>query len=224
MQNEKENLNIGDKINDFVQKNRKSIFAVICAVVVLFAGMLIYYYISDSLNKTAISKVEDLNRRFIELYDDISEGLETHEIETLLADLFEFAQSHSGFPGSKAWSLIANIYSDRKDWPLAEEMWIKAAKVGEKTYLGPISLFQAAAVNEEQGNFERAIEFYQQCVDHKFEFPAVARAQFSIGRLNEQIGNYPEAIEAYRAILINWQGIPVWQHLARSRITAIETR
>ncbi|MCL2765471.1 MAG: tetratricopeptide repeat protein [Treponema sp.] len=214
----------GEKINDFIQNNRKGIIAAFAVFVLVFVGFIAYFFISDNLNKQAIAEVEELNRRFIDLQQDIQEGSSTDMTEKLLADLIEFAQKKSKFPGSKAWSLAGQIYSQRKDWALAEEAWLNAAKSGEKTYLGPIALFQAAAVCEEQGKYERAIELYRECVSHPFEFPAAPRAQFSIGRLNEQIGNFPDAIEAYRAVTINWPEIPVWQNLARSRITAIEIR
>ncbi|MDR0320267.1 MAG: tetratricopeptide repeat protein, partial [Treponema sp.] len=127
-----------------------------------------------------------------------------------------------GYAGSKAWSIIAQIHSRKEEWQQAEETWLKAAHKGARTYLGPIALFNAAAAAEEQGKLEQAIELLEQCLAHKFEFPAAPRAQFSIGRLNEQLGNTGAAMEAYRIVLINWADMPVWQQLARSRITALE--
>jgi len=222
MQNENEKTNTTDKINDFIQRNRKSIFIILGTIVVLFLGVISYFIISDNINKKATAKLDELNDRYaaIKFFED--EDYYTEEVETLISDMTEFASKNRGFPASRVWSFTASIYSGRKEWIKAEETWLKSASEGNKTYLGPIALFNAAAAAEELGKYEDAIELLEKCLKHKFEFPAAPRAQFSIGRLYEQQENPTAALEAYRAVLINWPQMPVWQHLARSRIAAIE--
>jgi tetratricopeptide (TPR) repeat protein len=210
----RESQNIGDKISDFVQKNRKGIFVSFAVLIILFLGFVAFLFISDSQNKKAIAEFEEINRNLSEL--------SIEETDELLEKMSVFAGKNKVFAGSRAWSVIGQIYIDREEWELAEEAWLNAAKAAPKTYLGPIALFQAAAVSEEQGKYEQAIDLYNQSITSKFDFPFAARAQFSIGRLYEHIGDFPSAVEAYRAVLINWSEIPVWQHLARSRIIAIE--
>jgi len=228
MQNNND-LNFGDKINGFVQKNRKGILISVSAVCILVAGLIVFLSLQDVFNKKAIGEVEELSRRFNDVrYSIDSEEREQNasnsDIEALLADLNTFAKNKKGIAASKAWSMIAQIHSGRKDWQQTESAWLNAAKTGNKTYLAPISLFNAAVAAEEQGKLEQAIQLLEQSVAHPFEFPAAPRAQFSIGRLYEQMNNYPAAVEAYRAVLINWQDVPVWQNLANSRIAAIEIR
>jgi len=223
MQNN-ENQNVTDKINDFVTKNRKAIFIVIGAIIVLFVGLISYLSISDTLNKKAITALDELNGKFDDLSLNNEEDYNTPEVETILAEFKTFAEKTNGFSGSKAWAVIGQIYSGRKDWANAQEAWLSAAKKGNKTYLAPIALFNAAAAAEEQGNLEQAIELLERCVAHKFEFPAAPRAQFSIGRLHETLGNNTAAMDAYRAVLINWPQMPVWHNLARSRIAVIEDK
>jgi len=223
MQDDK-NPGLGEKINGFIQRNRRGIILSASAVFILVAGLVVFLSLRDVLGKKAIAEVEELNRRFDEIRFLVGDENYASDIETLLEDVNAFVKNKNGIAGSKAWSIIAQIHSGRNDWQQAESAWLNAAKAGDKTYMGPISLFNAAAAAEEQGKFELAIELLEKSVAHPFEFPAAPHAQFSIGRLYEQIDNYPAAIEAYRAVLINWQDIPVWQHLARSRITAIEIR
>ena len=215
-------LDMGEKISVFVQGNRKGIAAVISVIFILIIGMIVFISLQDVFQKKAISKVEELNTRFDDLRDIIADDPYNSEVQALLTDLNGFAKNKKGFAAGKAWSIIAQIHSNRKDWVNAEEAWLKAAKTADKTYLAPMSLFNAAAAAEEQGNFAEAIEHLEKCIAHPFEFPAAPRAQFSVGRLYEQLNNYPAAVEAYRAVLINWQDFPVWQYLARSRITVIE--
>jgi tetratricopeptide (TPR) repeat protein len=230
MQN-KEILNITDKINDFVQKNRIMIFIVIGVIVLLFAGLIAFLSISEYLNKKAIAEVEELTERFEGIRISIDDENYQNDVNALLAELEAFAGKNSGFPGSKAWSLAANIYSIRNEWQKAEESWLNSARTGNKTYLAPIAFFQAAVAAEEQNKLEQAISYLQQCVSHSFEFPDAPRAQFNIGRLYEQLGNIPAALEAYRAVLINWQwsetlnpNMLVWQNFARNQIIKLEVR
>jgi len=219
-----ENQNVTDKINDFVKNHRKAIFTVIGVIIVLFVGLIAFLSISDSINKKAITALDELYGKYDDLSLNNEEDYNTPEVEALLAEIKTFAEKTNGFAGSKAWAIIGQIYSGRKDWANAEEAWLSSAKKGNKTYLAPIALFNAAAASEEQGNPEKAIELLEQCVAHKFEFPAAARAQFSIGRLYETLGNNTAAADAYRAVISKWPQMPVWQNLARSRLAVIEDK
>lgn len=229
MQDEKNtSANIGERINAFIQRNRKGIFTIGGILIALFVGLVVFLSLQDVFQKRAISEMEELNKRFEDLRLSIADEPYSSDIQALLADLNTFTEKRgfagSGFAKSKALSIIAQIYSDRKEWSLAEEAWIKTSEAGNKTYLGPLSLFNAAAAAEEQGKYEQAIEYLEKCIAHPFEFPSAPRAQFSIGRLYEKMNNYPAAIEAYRMVIVNWQDIPVWQLLARSAIINIEVR
>jgi len=219
---EKANEAAGDRVNDFIQRNRKVIFSVTGIILITFIGLVIFLSVKENMDVKAAEKLEDLNRRYNEISFQIGEEDSNADVSSLLAELVEFAEKTKGLSGSKAWSLAAAIHSGREEWHEAEDAFLKAAKTGDRTYLGPVSLFNAAAAAEEQGKLDQAISLLQECLAHKMEFPAAPRAQFSIGRLNEQLGKNTDAIEAYRAVLINWPDMPVWPQLARSRIIAIE--
>ena len=222
MENENEKQSFVEKINGFSQRNRKGIIIFSSAIFILLAGTIVFFSLQDVFNKKAIAEAEELNVKFQELRYFTNDDSYNAKIQALLSEIEAFAKNKSGYAAGKAWSMAAQIYSSRNEWQKAEETWLNAAKAGDNTYLGPISLFNAAAAAEEQGKIELAIELLQKSIEHKFEFPAAPRAQFSIGRLYEQLGNYPAAIESYRTVLINWQNVPVWQYLAHSRIIAIE--
>lgn len=224
MQNENKNLTVSEKIVEFVQRNKKGILISAGVFVLLLAVLMVFLSLQDVFHNRAIAEVEELNQRYENIRNQITEDFQSSELDTLLADLEKIGVGKRGYPGSKAWSIIAQIHSGRKDWELSKEAWLNAAQKGNNTYLGPISLFNAAAAAEEQGNIEQAIELLQKCISHQFEFPAAARAQFSIGRLYEKQNNPAAAVEAYRSVMTNWQDVPIWQHLARSRITVIELR
>jgi tetratricopeptide (TPR) repeat protein len=221
MQNENKKTDIGEKLIEFIEKYRKVILVSIGVLAVSFIALVVFISLQGVFNKKAIEEVEELSGRFEELRFLMGDESYTADIDTLLADLDKFVKNKGDYAGSKAWSMIAQIHSSRKDWQESKDAWLSAAKTGNKTYLAPISLFNAAVAAEEQGNIKEAIELLEKSISHPFEFPAAPRAQFAIGRLYEKQNDYPAAIEAYRTVLANWQDVPVWQHLARSRITAI---
>ena len=233
MQDNKEKISVGDKIIDFIQKNRKGIFITLGIVIFLFVGLIVFIALSEQINKKAIAEVELLNDEFNDMRSDIINGEKTAEANALIEKSKTFAEKNRGFPAGKAWSIAAQIYSIKENWQQAEEAWANCARAGEKTYLAPIAFFNAAVAAEEQGRALQAIEYLKSCVSHNFEFPYAPRAQFNIGRLYEQLGNSAEAIEAYRAVLINWSweqsasggsNTNIWQNLARNQIIKLEVR
>ena len=223
MQKENENVSTGQRINEFIQKNRKSIFISVGAVILVIVGTIITLSLIEVFDKKAISGAEELNSRYEEVHHRISEETSAEEVQTLLADLNAFAKKNSGFAAGRAWSIIGHIHSDRKEWPEAETAWQSAAKAASKTYLGPVALFNAAVCAEEQEKYPQAIDLYSQSVSHKVIFPAAPHAQFAIGRLNETLNDRAGAIEAYRNVLARWPNVTVWTNLAQSRIIALDT-
>jgi len=217
-----ENTNLGDSINEFIQKNRKAIFTAVGIIIILFLGAIIYVSVKSSLEKNASVTLEELTMKFEDQKANINNEENIDDINALLAELETFAGKIGGFTGGKAWSLAADIYAIRKDWVKAEDAYVKAAGKGKNIYLGPIAFFNAAAAAEEQGKLEQALDYLQQSVSLKVEFPSAPRAQFAIGRLNEALERFSDATDAYREILIKWPEMAEWQNLARSRIIAIE--
>ena len=208
----------------FIQKYRKQIF--ICAGVVLLAliGSLIGLSVRDASRRRAIDAVENLRVRYEEMELVIGVEFMLHELGVLLADIENFARRHSGYPGARAWTLLASVHSRREEWPEAERAWAEAARTGPRTHLAPRAWFNAAIAAEEQGRTEEAIEFYASSVAAPSGFPDASRAQFSIGRLREYLGDTAAAIEAYRAVISGWPHDTEWVSLARSRIITLETR
>jgi cytochrome c-type biogenesis protein CcmH/NrfG len=213
-----------DKFSEFIKRNRKGIYISFSVIILVFVGIIVYLSLNNYLQKKATAEVEVLNGKYEELRLSITDENKIDDVNALLEKLNVFVKGKSSYAGARGWTIIAQIYSAREDWPKAEEAWRNAAKAGGKTYLAPAALFNAAASAENQGKIEEAIELLEKCVAYKFDFPAAPRAQFSIGRLNEQLGNIPAATAAYRAILTNeqWSKIEAWADLAQSRIIAIE--
>jgi tetratricopeptide (TPR) repeat protein len=213
--------NLGTRINDFIRNNRRTIFICLGLVVVFLAAFIGGLTIRDKLREGAISRVEDLSRRYEELRFTITEESNAESVAALLGDLSAFASKTSGYAGSRAHGLIAGIHGDKKEWAEAEQAWREAAKKAGKSYLAPVALFNAAAAAEGQGKIPEAIALYTECLTMADSFPSAPRAQFAVGRLEEQQGNRENALEAYQTLRAKWPNDMLWQNLAQSRIISL---
>ena len=222
MSNANEQVNINEALNGFVQKNRKAIVIIIGFIALAAAVFIAVVSVMDVFRKRAIDRMEELNRRYETLRFDINEASKEADLAELLRELNEFAEKNSGYAGGQAWAIIGSIHADKKEWAEAEKAYASAAKAAAKTYLAPVSYFNAAAAAEEQENFAGAVEFYTKAVAGSGIFPAAARAQFAIGRLQEAQENREAALEAYRGVVAGWPSDTVWTNLAWSRIIFLE--
>jgi len=215
-----EDAGSGDKIVLFLQKYRTVLFVFAALLAAGVLGSVVFFSVRDQMQKKAIAVLEGYEKRKAEL-GDIKEAAPL-EVEALLGELNAFAPSTFGYAAAKAYSLSADIYAVRSEWAQAEEAWLHSAQKGPKTYLAPISLFNAAAAAEEQGKLEEALDYYSRSLAFPGIFAAAHRARFNIGRIHEARQDKEAAKEAYRALVEENSGDSGWAKLAQSRIIALE--
>jgi len=217
---------INEKLNDFIQKNRVKLIAGLSAILIILAGIVIFTTVREKIQTGALAKVDAFTQRYYDLRmyiseDDHDDDSKQADINALLEDLSEFAAKNSGFAAARAYSISAEIYAGQKKWEDAEKAWLASADKAAKAYLAPVSVFNAAVAAEEQGNSQQAIDLYARALNYGDNFPAAARAQFSVGRLEEGRNNRSAALEAYRSLVSKWPNDPVWTNLAQSRIVVL---
>ena len=217
---------INEKLNEFVQKNRRGLLAAIVLVAVVLVGFIIGISVRDKLHASAFSKLDELSRRYEALQsavgsDKAEDVSKQADITALLDDLAAFQKKNSGFAAAKAYGISADIYAGQKKWAEAEKAWTASSQAAAKTYLAPVAGFNAAVAAEEQGNIDSAIDLYRKALDFGSVFPAAARAQFSVGRLEESRNNKAAALEAYKNLVAKWPNDPLWTNLAQSRIVVL---
>lgn len=212
-------LSASERLNLFIQNNRRIIFVGVLGIAVLLVGFIGGLGILDALRTGALTKAEEFGRQYesLNLTDAAKEG----EVAAFIDELSAFAAKNSGYAGARSYSILGGIYMEKKDWAAAEQAWTAAARAGAKTYLAPVSLCNAAAAAEEQGNIPGAIGFYAQSIAFGASFPTASRAQFQIGRLEEARNDKDAALQAYREVINKWPDDPLWTNLAQSRIIAL---
>ena len=220
----KEKTGISEGIIHFLQTYRKLLGAVLVGSILALAGIIAGFGVRDSRRSKAIGAAEAWHERYEALKADGSASNETEEARALLQELQDFAPKAGAYSGARAYSIIASLCRDQKNWAEAENAWIAAAAKAPKTYLAPVALFNAGAAAEETGNLENALAHYQKALEYADRFPAAARTQFSIGRILEAQGNREAALEAYRQgqeFQGSWALAGSWTNLAHSRIIAL---
>jgi tetratricopeptide (TPR) repeat protein len=219
-----ENTNLNDRINEFVQKNRTPIFVFIGLIVLALAVFITSITLIGENRKRGTIAVEELFSRYETLRPFIGDESSAGDLDGLMKELETLAKKTRGYPGGRAWAIIAAIYGEKNEWAEAENAWAGAAKTAQKTNLEPIAWFNAAVAAEEQGKNDQALEYYEKSLAVKSAFPAAVQAQFSVGRLRESGGDREGAIEAYRALISGWSYDTIWTNLAHSRIAALEAK
>jgi tetratricopeptide (TPR) repeat protein len=235
--------NFTQNLSDFIQRNRGSFLVGSIVIVVLLVGFIAVTSIKGSLDKKSLIYVEDFVQRYEDLQAKISEnkakstenadgnkesgeetggGIEA-EIDNFLNEVTVFASKHKGYAGSRAYSIVANIYSEKENWIEVKKAWDSAALLSKGTYFEPVSFYNAAVAAEEQGNIQEAIALYTKAAAAP-NFSACSRAQFAIGRLEESQNNKDAAVEMYRDLLNKWPDDQVWSNLAQSRIIFLNSR
>lgn len=215
-----EQVETGDKIAFFLQKYRKVLLALVIIIAGGIAFSVAYFSIRSVMEKRAIAKLEDLERRINEqgiLYGSAGSGT----ADALLEELNNFAPSAFGYAAARAYSLAADIYFARSDWSKAEESWVLAARKAPKIYLAPVVLFNAAVAAEEQGKLDAAIGYFKESLEVPVINPAAPRARFNIGRIHEQRGEKDKAKDAYLELIEKSPDSP-WANLAHNRLIVLE--
>ncbi|MDR1868327.1 MAG: tetratricopeptide repeat protein [Treponema sp.] len=216
-----EEVNVNEKINEFIQKNRKALLIILITGIVVIIGFVATVNIRDSLRSRAIEEVEAYERRFDSLRVDTEKEAKR---EALLAEINNFAQSHAGYAGTRASLLSASMYADQKKWAEAQAAWETASQKAGQSYLVAVALFNAAVAAEEQEDNEKALDLYTRSVAHPGGFPGASRAQFAIGRLYEMRSDREAALRTYRELVARWPNDSVWAPLAQNRIIFLSSQ
>jgi tetratricopeptide (TPR) repeat protein len=212
-------LSASERLNLFLQNNRRFIFAGALGLGVVLIGFIAGLIVFDALRNSALAQAEEFSQRYETL--NLTDPAKESEVTAFITELSAFAVSHSGYAAARGYALLGSIYMERKEWESAETAWTGAAKAGAKTYMVPVSLCNAAVSAEERGDIQRAIDYYAQSVAFGETFPTASRAQFQIGRLEEERRDTDAALKAYREVINRWPNDPLWTNLAQSRIIAL---
>jgi tetratricopeptide (TPR) repeat protein len=218
----KEEVRLSEKISAIIRANR-TVLAVlgISLIVIVVAIGVVSYVQNDRLIKSTMA-LENLEVEFDEWASAENEG-KTAAAESVLSSAEKI---RSSFPGSyaalRSGMIEARIHMDNADFAAAEVAFSNVSLANPKSHLAPTALGNAAAMAEERGDSEKALEYLIKLVDTYPAAPGLGRALFSIGRLYEETRQFDKAVVFYLR-LGAMDSQTDWTKLAQSRIIHLKS-
>ncbi len=212
------NQKTSDKVNDFMQKNRKIILIVVGIILLAAIGISVFALVKSSSSSKLLDEIYEIEYKYANGASDADESallnLENEALDSLKPYL-----SKSGITGVRANMLAASISWQKSDFETAASYYKTAYEVSKKsTYTRGINAYNAAVAFEEAGKNEEALDFYQKAIDEKFEYSA--HAYFNIGRIKEALSDSEGALAAYQKVTDDYSS-DNWALLAKSRILSL---
>jgi tetratricopeptide (TPR) repeat protein len=213
----KDVVRFSEKVNNLIRANRTllAVLGIVLIVVVVAIGVVSYVQ-NDRLVKSTLA-LEKLEVEF-DAWASADGENKNDRAQTVISDA---SRVRSLYPGSyaalRSGIIEARIYYDRGDFASAETAYRDVANANPKSHLAPSSLGNAAAMAEERGDHEKALEYLHKLIDAYPGAQGMGRALFSIGRLYEETRQFDKAVVFYLR-LSAMASDSDWTKLAQSRI------
>ncbi|MGP1369420.1 MAG: tetratricopeptide repeat protein [Treponema sp.] len=219
MENKFEKATIGEKLSAYIESWRTILLIVLIAAVLGVAAYSIAVTVISKSDKNGISAIDTISYNLSNESSSLSdEELDSRRNSAMKA--LEQYVSKGRITGVRANMLAAEIAYAKKDFATAASYWTAAAAKGKKSYTAPLAYFNAAVSYEAAGDLDNALANYKTASECE-DFPMLAHAMFSYGRLLESKGDSDEALKVYKKL---FDKVPddSWAKLAKSRIIDIE--
>lgn len=178
-------------LNSFVGKNKKVLLIALGVLVVVLVGLGIGTSVSKSTLNKQFNQIDELEATYAEIQamDSEADGYQT-KYDELLAQLKDLAGKKSNYPALKAEYLLGMISFEKEEFQNALDSFYSVYEKSKETYMGSLSLSNAAAAAEELKDATLALEYYTKLID-EFGFSAAEapKALFAQARLQENAGN-----------------------------------
>lgn len=207
---------------EFLSSYRVVLLTVLGVIIVGILGSFLYLEIADRRATAAANLAEELQTSYQEWVDLEGEEQESvrEEIESTATEILD--RYGNTFAAQRSYFVLANVAYESEEYEEASTQFRTLAEEFPRSYLAPVSLFNAAVAQEQLGNPEEARSDYQQLIEEYTDSSAQApRALFALGRLSENNQAYEEAASYYNRILDEY-GDSSWTTLARNRIIFLQ--
>ncbi len=178
-------------LNSLLGKNKKIFLIALIVIVVALIGLGIGTSVSkNNLNKQ-FNLIDELEATYAEIQAMDSEAADYQSrYDELLAQLSDLAGKKADYPALKAEYLLGMIAFEKEEYQKALDSFYSVYEKSKETYMGSLSLSNAAAAAEELNDPTLALEYYTKLID-EFGFSAAEapKALFAQARLQEDGGN-----------------------------------
>jgi len=178
-------------LNRFLANHLKVAVIILVVIVIGLIGLGIGTSVSRKKTQAQFDQIDQLQQQYRELaYLDSEEDGYQAQYDSLIADLTVLADKSKKYPGQKAIYLLGLAAYEHEEFQSALDYFIKSAEAGKQTYLGSLSLANAAASAENLGNDTLALEYWTRIIDeYGFGAAESPKALFGQARLQLKAGN-----------------------------------
>ncbi|GMO40083.1 MAG: hypothetical protein Pg6C_00770 [Treponemataceae bacterium] len=204
---------VSQHIEAFLLKYRKVILSFAAAIVIGAAAVGIAFAVTETVRKKGLERIDRIANALVKANED-----DTAASQTALTEL-ESLTAAKNIVGARANMLKAEILFNDKKFDEARAAWLKAADAGKKSYIAPLSWFNAAVCSEEIGDFDAAFEWYQKAGNAK-DWTQKTHALFNAGRVKDEAGGYEAAAKLYQELNEAYAG-DSWANIAMTRVLTL---
>jgi TolA-binding protein len=190
------------KVNSFLGTYRNLLFIIGAAIIVVVFALIIINTVHTKNLEKAFDKIDQLENTYtqIQAMDKTANDYKT-KYDGLKNDLTALSKGKT-YPALKAQYLLATIAYEDKDYETAEKGFYAIYDASKDTYLGSLSLTNAAVVAEDKGDADTALEYYTKVWDEYGTAAAESpKALFNQGRLEQQKGDMKLAKATFQQLV-----------------------
>lgn len=190
------------KTTSFLERNKGVLIIGLAVVVVALIVLLVVHSVRGKQLSKAFDELDKAESRYTELVamDNSSDEYKTG-IASLKSTLQGFGTGKS-YPALKAQYLLATIAYEEKDYSTAQTGFTDVYGKSKDTYLGALSLLNAAVAAEEGGDEASALANYTKVWDeYGVDCPLSPKALFNQARLQGKQGEGDLAKATYQQLI-----------------------
>ena len=209
-------------LNSLLRKNRKGLLIVLIVIVVALIGLGIGTSVSKSNLNKQFNLIDELEESYANLQAmDSEDAAYQAKYDDLLAQLQDLSGKKANYPALKAEYLLGMIAFEKEEYQKALDSFFSVYGKSKDTYMGSLSLSNAAAAAEELNNSSLALEYYTKLID-EFGFSAAEapKALFAQARLQEKSGNIELAKATFQQLADQFPGSEFGK-LAQNRVALL---
>ncbi len=229
MKDKSKNLTSSEKLaaktEGFFSRNYRLLIVIVVVVLLICAGIGIWSVVSSNGKEATANAVYSLEEDYNALFlMDSTTNDYTAACDQFVADAEAILASTSSdeYANIKTNYLLGLYYFSVKDWNNAAACFDTAANNGQGTYLGSLSLANAAASSENAGDQDAALAYYNRIWDdYGTEAPESPKALFNAARIYEAQGDIELAIATYSQLADQF-GASEYANLANARLIVLE--
>lgn len=226
MNQEQDKKNLSENISQFFTKFKKPLLLVVGVFIVALVAISIISALSASMEKSALVQYDKIDSAYTAALktQQTEEVLNNEQISAIITDIDALVQRYPKTVSAlQALLLKADYFIQKKDYEKALDAYLQIIKVNSMHYIADIARQNAAAMYEELGNIDKAIEVLEILDSNtkKDIFLSHNHVLFSLGRLYEQKQDFQKAVQFYMQLIATGTNDD-WTKLSQSRIIALK--